>query len=77
MASKISMDDIYGCSLEEWLFEHKIADVQCDINLLKNRLNELVNSENWPQNIEIVNEVKSKLNEKELLLKRIKSWRKL
>jgi len=76
MAKQITMDDIYGCSLEEWLFKHKVADVQCDIDMLKQRLQELVNSKEWPGNIMLVNKVREKLHEKEMLLKRIKTWRK-
>lgn len=76
MASKISMDDIYGCSLEEWLLEHKIVDIKCDIKLLRERLHFLTYRFEWLVDMELLTAVKEKLQEKEELLKRVKEWRR-
>jgi len=65
------MDEIYGISLNEWLYKHKLADIECDIKLLKNRLHQLVYEE---ADVALINEVKYKLEQKEKLLKRVKQW---
>lgn len=69
----ITSDDIWGISIEEWLYMHKISEINCDLKMLKKNLNKVVWEEN-NKNIVLINTIKHKVEEKENLLERTKQW---
>jgi len=75
-----SYQDIYGVSLGEYCQAHGISvvdlikKVETDIKLLKNRLRELVDKDEYVVN-PLINEVYQTLKKKEKHLKRLKGWK--
>jgi len=76
-----SYQDIYGVSLEEYCQAHGITieklikKVETDIKLLKTRLRDLVNEDEYVVN-PLINEVYQVLKKKEKHLKRLKGWKR-
>jgi len=75
-----SYQDIYGVSLEEYCQAHGISvvdlikKVETDIQLLKTRLRDLVEEDEYAVN-PLINEVYQVLKKKEKHLKRLKGWK--